>query len=163
MGTPTVRRRLASLLYEVLVVIALVIVVVTLFSLVAVAVPAVGRQRPLLLALCFASLGGYFIYCWHNGQTLAMRAWKIRIVDPADEPLPLGRACIRYVIAWVWVAPPLALVAAIKPAAQSFSAALGIDFAAVLAWVVLWASAALLRCDRQFWHDAAAGTRLVDA
>ena len=163
MGTPTVRRRLASLLYEALVVIAIVLVVVALFSLLSVAAPAVGRQRPLLLALSFATLGAYFTYCWHNGQTLAMRAWKIRIVDPSGKPLRPGRACLRYVLAWVWVAPPLALVSAFAPQPRSFSAALGIDAAALLAWIALWACAALLRRDRQFWHDAAAGTRLLAA
>jgi uncharacterized RDD family membrane protein YckC len=161
--TPTLRRRLASLLYEALVVIAIVLVVVALFSLVGVAAPALGARRPLLLALCFAALGGYFIYCWTNGQTLAMRAWNIRIVDASGNPPRRGRACIRYVLAWVWVAPPLAIVSAVKPYAASFSSALGVASAALLAWIALWALAALLHRDRQFWHDVVAGTRLVDA
>lgn len=117
----------------------------------------------MLLALSFAALGGYFIYCWHKGQTLAMRAWKVRIADASGAPPRWGRACIRYVLGWVWVAPPLALVSAIKPAAQSFSSALAIDAGALFAWIALWAGASLLRADRQFWHDVAAGTRLVDA
>ena len=163
MIAPALRRRLASLLYEALVSVALVLVVGALFSLVGVAVPAIGAQRPLLLALCFAALGGYFVYCWTNGQTLAMRAWKIRIVDAAGAPLTLGRACVRYVLGWVWVAPPLAIVAAVKPHAQSFSSALGIDAAALFAWIALWALASLLDRDRRFWHDVASGTRLVNA
>jgi uncharacterized RDD family membrane protein YckC len=160
---PTLRRRLASLVYEALVIVAIVLVVVALFSLVGVAAPALGQQRPLLLALCFAVLGGYFIYCWTNGQTLAMRAWKIRIVDASGNPPQPGRACIRYVLSWVWVAPPLAIVSMVKPHAPSLSSALGIDFAALLAWIVFWALAALLNRDRQFWHDVVSGTRLVDA
>jgi uncharacterized RDD family membrane protein YckC len=161
--TPTLGRRLASLLYEALVVVALVLVVVALFSLVTTATPSLGHQRPLLLALCFATLGGYFTYCWRNGQTLAMRAWKIRIVDANSAPLRAGRACIRYVLAWVWVAPPLAVIAAVHPQAASLSGALGTCAAAVLAWVALWSLATFLRSDRQFWHDAASGTRLVNA
>jgi uncharacterized RDD family membrane protein YckC len=161
--TPTLRRRLASLLYEALVVVAIVLVVVALFSLVTVAVPALGAQRPILLALCFAVLGGYFIYCWTNGQTLAMRAWKIRIVDASGAPPRRGLACIRYVLAWVWVAPPLAVLSVIKPHAPSLTTALGIDCAALLAWVALWAATALLNRDRQFWHDVVSGTRLVNA
>lgn len=163
MRAPTLRRRLAGLLYEALVVVALVLVVVALFSLVTVAAPGLGRQRPVLLALSFAALGAYFTYCWHNGQTLAMRAWKIRIVDSSGAPPRWGRACIRYVLAWVWVAPPLALVGAIRPAAHSFSSALAIDAGALFAWMALWACASLLRRDGQFWHDVAAGTRLIDA
>ena len=163
MPAPALQRRLASLLYEALVVVAVVFLVVAVFSLASVAAPALGRQRPFLLASSFAALGGYFTYCWHNGQTLAMRAWKIRIVDATGAPLRWGRACIRYVLAWVWVAPPLALVSAIKPAAQSLSSALAIDAGALFAWIALWACASLLRRDRQFWHDIAAGTRLVGA
>lgn len=163
MTAPTLRRRLASLLYETLVIVALVLVVVAVFSLASVAVPSFGAQRPLLLALTFASLGGYFTYCWRNGQTLAMRAWKIRIVDLSGQPPRWGRACVRYVLAWVWVAPPLALAAALAPHAPSLSAALGTDAAALIAWIALWSLASLLRSDRQFWHDVASGTRLVDA
>jgi uncharacterized RDD family membrane protein YckC len=157
------RRRLASLLYEALVVIALMLVVVALFSLLGVAVPSIGANRPVLLALCFAALGGYFTYCWTNGQTLAMRAWKIRITDTRGAPLTLGRACLRYVLGWVWVAPPLALVAAFAPHADSFSSALGIDAAALIAWIALWAFASLLNREHQFWHDVVSGTRLVNA
>lgn len=163
MTAPRLRRRLASLLYEALVIIALVLVVVALFSLVGMAAPVIGARRPVLLALMFVALGGYFTYCWRNGQTLAMRAWKIRIVEANGAPVGLGRACLRYVLAWAWVAPPLALLAAYAPHAPSFSAALGIDAAALLAWIALWAFACLLRADHQFWHDVASGTRLVDA
>jgi uncharacterized RDD family membrane protein YckC len=157
------RRRLAGLLYEALVVVAILLLVVAIFSLAALAAPALTRHRPVLLALTFASLGGYFTYCWHNGQTLAMRAWKIRIADASGTPPTWGRACLRYVLAWVWVAPPLALVSAVKPAAASLSAALALDAGVLLAWMGIWAAAALLRPDRQFWHDVASGTRLADA
>ena len=125
--------------------------------------PSLGAQRPFLLALVFTTLGGYFMYCWRNGQTLAMRAWKIRIVDASGAAPPLGRACIRYVVGWVWVVPPLAAMAALAPHAASFSAALGLDAAALGVWIALWSLASLLRDDRQFWHDVASGTRLVDA
>ena len=160
---PTLRRRLASLLYEALVAAALVLVVVALFSFVAALAGASGRQRPLLLALCFASLGGYFTYCWRNGQTLAMRAWKIRIVDAQGAPLHWGRAAVRYLFAWVWVVPPLALLSVLRPQAASFSAALATDAIAVLAWIALWALASFLHADRQFWHDVASRTRIVPA
>jgi uncharacterized RDD family membrane protein YckC len=33
----------------------------------------------------------------------------------------------------------------------------------LFAWVAIWALLALLHPQRQFWHDAWAGTRLVDA
>lgn len=158
---PTLRRRLGSLLYEALVAIAVVMVVVAVFSLVTTAAPQLPHQRPLLLAACFAVLGGYFTYCWRNGQTLAMRAWKIRIEDGAGQPLRWGRACIRYLLGWIWVAPPLALVAAIGAGGSSRS--LGLSVLATLAWCGAWALASLAHPSRQFWHDVASGTRLVAA
>jgi uncharacterized RDD family membrane protein YckC len=157
------RRRLAGLLYESLVAIAVVLVAVALFSVVTTLVPALPHQRPLLLALCFATLGGYFIYCWHHGQTLAMRAWKLRIVDGTGQAPSLGRACLRFVLAWVWVAPPLALVAAVRPHAASLATGMSLASGAVLAWVAAWSLASLLHPERQFWHDAMAGTRIASA
>jgi uncharacterized RDD family membrane protein YckC len=160
---PPLHRRLACLLYEWLVVDALMLLVVAIFSLVTTAAPALPHQRPILLALCFLSLAGYFIYCWRNGQTLAMRAWRMRIEDATGAPVSWGRACLRYVLAWVWVVPPLALIAFAKPYSHSITSALGMSAAATAVWVVAWSFASLLRGDRQFWHDVAAGTRIVPA
>ncbi|MEJ6023022.1 RDD family protein [Ramlibacter sp. PS4R-6] len=157
------RRRLASLLYEALVGLAVVLVAVALFSLVTTFAPALPHQRPLLLASCFVTLGGYFIYCWRHGQTLAMRAWQLKIVDGAGHPPAMGRACLRFVLGWVWVAPPLALAALARPHAASLGAGLALGCGAVLAWVVVWSFACVLRKDRQFWHDVLAGTRIVMA
>lgn len=163
MTAPPLHRRLGSLLYDWLVIDAVMLLVVAIFSLVTTAAPALPHQRPLLLALCFLVIGGYFTYCWRNGQTLAMRAWRIRIEDAAGRPLSWGRACIRYLLAWVWIAPPLALVAAVKPYSHSVSSALSVSAGAVLVWVLLWALASRLHPQRQFWHDVAAGTRIVPA
>jgi uncharacterized RDD family membrane protein YckC len=162
-SAPPLARRLGSLLYDGLVVVALMLLVVAIFSLVTTAAPGLPHQRPLLLALCFVTIGGYFIYCWRNGQTLAMRAWRIRIEDMQGRPLTRGRACVRYILGWVWIAPPLALIAVAKPYAHSISSVLSVSAGAMLAWVLLWAAASLLHPQRQFWHDVVAGTRIVSA
>lgn len=162
-SAPPLHRRLGSLLYDWLVVDAVMLVVVAIFSLVTTAAPGLPHARPLLVALCFLVIGGYFVYCWRNGQTLAMRAWRIRIEDAEGRPLTRGRACVRYLLAWVWIAPPLALVAALKPYGLVGASMLKAGAGAVVAWVVLWSALSLLRADRQFWHDVAAGTRLVAA
>jgi uncharacterized RDD family membrane protein YckC len=160
---PPLHRRLGSLLYDWLVIDAVMLLVVAIFSLVTTAAPRLPHQRPLLLALGFLVIGGYFIYCWRNGQTLAMRAWRMRIGTADGRALSWGRACLRYVLSWVWVAPPLALVAAVKPYAPTGSSILSVSAGAVFVWIVLWSLAGLLRTDRQFWHDVAAGTRVVTA
>lgn len=159
---PALSRRLASLVYEALAAVALVMFVVAAFSLLTTLAPRLPHQRPLLLAACFAVLGGYYTYCWRHGQTLAMRAWKMRVTDAAGARPGWGRACIRYLLAWVWVAPPLALVA-LQPRAASVAQTLGVAALAIAGWSLAWALAALLHPGRQFWHDAAAGTRIVPA
>ena len=139
------------------------LVVIALFSLVTTAAPALAHQRQILLASCFLVLAGYFTYCWRNGQTLGMRAWRMRIEDVNGQRVTWGRACVRYLLSWVWVAPPLALVAYLKPYTHSISSVLQVAALATFAWVILWSLASLLHPQRQFWHDAVAGTRLVPA
>jgi len=40
-------------------------------------------------------LGAYFLWCWlRGGQTLAMRAWRIRLVDVTPR-----KALVRFVLA----------------------------------------------------------------
>jgi hypothetical protein len=56
----------------------------------------------------------------------------------------------------LWVLPPLAFAAPLKLSAWSFSGAL-------FTWMILWALLSYLHPQRQFLHDAMAGTRLVDA
>ena len=158
---PSLRRRLGGLLYDALVVAAVMLLVVALFSLFTLASP--NLPRAVLPGLCFLAIGGYFTYCWRNGQTLAMRAWRIRIEDMQGRPVSWGRACLRYVLAWAWVAPPLAFVAMTKPYSHSISSVLSVSALAVAAWVALWSAASLLHPQRQFWHDVAAGTRIVPA
>lgn len=161
--TPTLRRRFAALVYESLTVLALVLPVVAVFSVFTALLPGLPMRRPLLLLCCFAALGAYFTYCWGKGQTLAMRSWKIRIQGPDGGPPSRRRAWARYVLAWVWVAPPLAWVAATSSAAQTPGRMLSAGGVALVAWALAWLLASLAHPKRQLWHDAAAGTRLVRA
>lgn len=160
---PALGRRLASLVYDALAAVALVLLVVAAFSVVTALFPGLPLRRPLLLASCFAVVGAYFTYCWHKGQTLAMRAWKIRIQGRDGQPPTWLRACARYLLAWVWVAPPLAWVAATGTQGRSPGQVLSVAGMAVCGWAVLWLLASLAHPRRQLWHDVAAGTRLVAA
>jgi uncharacterized RDD family membrane protein YckC len=125
-------RRLLALLYESLLlfaVLALGALPVTL---------ALGElDGPLERALFQLYLAGlaaaYFVPQWRRGgQTLAMRAWRIRLVGADGAPLGLHRALARFLFA------------------LAGSALFGLTFA--------WA---LLDRERQFLHDRLAGTRLV--
>jgi uncharacterized RDD family membrane protein YckC len=54
-----------------------------------------GMARAELQAFILVVLAGYFLWCWlRGGQTLAMRAWKIRVVDVTP-----AKAAARFLIA----------------------------------------------------------------
>ena len=63
---------------------------------------------------------------------------------------------LRYVLCWVWLLPSLALAALTRMSgAETLIVALG--------WIAIWAILARFHPQRQFWHDALAGTRLVSS
>lgn len=97
----------------------------------------------------------YFIWFWtHSGQTLAMKTWRIRLVTADGKAIDTKRAIGRYLLAWLWLLPGLALAWAIGAK----------NWALVLipgANMVLWALTAYLDPKRQFLHDRIAGTRVI--
>ena len=113
-------------------------------------------NRHALQAFLFVVFGIYFTWFWSKGQTLAMKTWHIRLVDTAGLPVTQGRALARYVLSWLWFLPPLLAVA-------PFSLPAGEITVIVLGWVAVWALSSRLHPQQQFWHDAWAGTRLVDS
>ncbi len=113
-------------------------------------------NRNALQAFLFVIFGIYFTWFWAKGQTLAMKTWHIRMVDTAGRPVTQGRALARYVLSWLWFLPPLLAVA-------PFSLPAGEITVIVLGWVAVWALSSRLHPQQQFWHDAWAGTRLVDS
>lgn len=151
--TPTLRRRMACWVYEGMLLFGVVFVAGYLFS-------ALTQTRHALdnrwaqQAFLFLVLGIYFGWFWAKGQTLAMKTWHIRLLDAHGQPVTQARAVWRYVLSWVWFLPPLAVSAwgQLTPGAIA---------AVCSGWVVLWAALAGLHPTRQFWHDAWAGTRLV--
>lgn len=53
-----------------------------------------GYQLYLLLLA-----GGYFIYCWvRGGQTLGMKTWRLRLVEPDGRRVPLRTALLRILL-----------------------------------------------------------------
>lgn len=130
---PGIRRRLASALYDSVLLIGVVAVawllpqtlIGMLFNLEA--LPAVSLAHFVLV------IAAYFIWQWRNGgQTLAMKTWKIRLQSVAGGPISWRQLLIRFVLA-----------------------CLGLGFGGA---GFLWA---LFDRDRQFLHDRFAGTRIV--
>ncbi|WP_061177338.1 RDD family protein [Caballeronia pedi] len=156
MRAPTLRRRLATMLYEGVILFGVVFLAGYLFS-------TLTQQRNgltnhnWLMSWIGIVLAAYFVYFWtHGGQTLPMKTWRLKVVDTHGQPLRPGRALARYALAWLWFLPPLALH-------PLFSLAVPQTLAVFAAWVALWAAAARLDPARQFLHDRLAGTRIVAA
>jgi uncharacterized RDD family membrane protein YckC len=154
---PSVRRRLACLLYESMLLFGVVMIAGLLFS-IAVQQRHALQGRGAGMAFLFVVLGAYFVWCWsRGGQTLAMQTWHVRLVTAEGRPVGLRRAIARYVCGWVWVLPPLGLAAANGPQALGVGGAVAL----VAAWVLGYAASALAHPQRQFWHDALCGTQLI--
>ena len=136
-GTPcpaavSIARRLVSILYESLLVFAVVFFAGLLFY-GAASGRLSGLIRNLFQIYLIVILGLYFVWCWHRGgQTLPMKTWKLRLVSADGGPVSVRRAALRYLLACLSVA--LA--------------------GAGLVW-------AAFDRDRQFLHDRLAGTRIV--
>ena len=139
---PGLARRLAAILYDAIVILGLALLVTAL-----VIVPLgvtlgeadwerLQRSWPfklLLQTLLVVTVVGFHLWFWtHGGQSLGMRAWRLRVVRDDGLPLGLADALRRY----------LAAVVSVLPAGLGF----------------LWA---LFDPDRLTWHDRWSRTRLV--
>lgn len=130
MGAPSLRRRLACNLYEVLLLLAVLFVAAfPIAALTGKLPPEVGIA--VLRLYLFLVAGLYFALFWRKGQTLAMKTWRIRLVAATGSVPSRTQVWLRYGLACL----NLAL--------------LGIGW-----WAALW------RQDRQFLQDGIAGTRL---
>ena len=132
---PGLSRRLACMLYDGLLLVA-VLFVAFLLPQSALSV-ALGRALParVMWGHLFLVSVVYFLWFWtHGGQTLAMKTWKIRLVK-ADLGAPtVSQLLLRFTLVW--------------PGILAFGVG------------ILWA---LIDRDGQFLHDRLSGTRLIRA
>jgi len=128
-------RRLAAMCYELLIVVAVLMVALILPHMLLGAFAKIQAPPTVLKIHMLVVLLAYFTWFWtHGGQTLAMKTWKIRVVDVGGGRLRPAQAVLRYLAAWVSIGLG------------------GIG--------ILWA---LVDRDRQFLHDRIADTRLVSS
>ena len=152
---PGLWRRMACWLYEGLLLFGVVFIAGYLFSTLTQTRHAL-ENRHVQQAFLFVVLGIYFTWFWAKGQTLAMKTWHIRVVDTQGRPLTQARALLRYGLSWLWFLPSLAAMA-------PFGLTGAESAVIVLGWVAVWALLSRFHPQRQFWHDALAGTRLVSS
>ncbi|SDF47135.1 MULTISPECIES: RDD family protein [unclassified Duganella] len=153
-NNPTIKRRLISMVYETLLGFAVLFLPFLIFE-----IASGGSHTPLVehmrQALAFLVLGAYFIHQWtREGQTLAMRTWRLKLVTASGGPVTPRVAAVRYLLSWMWILPALLISLA---ADLHRWQALG----AILVGIVAWSLTAFFDKERQFLHDKLAGTRLL--
>ncbi|RZU03079.1 RDD family protein [Rivibacter subsaxonicus] len=155
--TPSLRRRMAAFVYEGVLLFGVVMIAGYLFG-------TLTQQRHALQgrhefqAFLFVVVGIYFGWFWsHSGQTLAMKTWQVRLVARDGGPVSQARALLRYVAAWIWFLPALAIA---WLAGWHGGAPLWLT---LLGGILVYALASFAHPQRQFWHDELCGTRLVRA
>jgi uncharacterized RDD family membrane protein YckC len=126
-------RRLAAIVYDLLLLSAVVFVAAQPLPLLPDVVHKVwwGKLGKQLYVLTLGLL--YFGWFWvHGGQTLGMRAWRLRLIGADGAAVTWPRAAVRYLTALLsW-------------------AAAGLGF--------MWS---LVDGEKRTWHDLISGTRLV--
>ncbi|MBB5416670.1 RDD family protein [Paraburkholderia atlantica] len=151
---PTVRRRLAALLYEAVILFGVVFLAGYLFSTLTQQRNGLAHHNLLAGWIGFV-VGVYFVWFWtHGGQTLPMKTWRLRVVGADGAPVSIGRAIGRYLLAWLWFLPPLAVHPLLGLRVPQTLVVAGV-------WFVVWAASGRFDPQRQFLHDRLAGTRVV--
>lgn len=154
---PSLRRRMAAFVYEGTLLFGIVMLFGMIYSI------SIGQRHALygrhgLEAFVFLAFGLYFSWFWSKGgQTLAMKTWRVRLISTNGGPVSQPVALLRYVVSWVWFLPGL-LLAYLH---QGHTAAQILLYPAL--WAVAYALSSFLHPQRQFWHDALCGTRIVAA
>lgn len=130
--TPGIGRLLGAMLYEALVLFA-VLLSAFLFPQIVLSGFGIAMSGRAMWLHFFCLLLVYFVWFWlHGGQTLPMKTWKLRVVDQAGGPLRPLQAVLRYCAAW--------------PSVLFFGVGL------------LWA---LVDREKRFLHDRIAGSRII--
>ena len=153
--TPSLLRRMACWVYEGMLLFGVLFIAGYLFGTLTQTRNAMDNRHG-LQAFLFLIFGIYFVWLWSKGQTLAMKTWNIRLVDVQGRPVSQARALLRYLLSWIWLLPSLSLVWLLGLPAAGL-------VVLVLGWVAIYATLSRFHPQRQFWHDALAGTRLISS
>jgi uncharacterized RDD family membrane protein YckC len=161
---PSILRRMACFTYEGILIFGVVFISGLIFTMVTDSlIPSPVNDpfskslayRSLFQAFIFCILTTYFVYFWRRGQTLAMKTWRIELLDLEGVHLSTRVALKRWVSSWVWFLPPLM---ALTP----FSISMSERVVLCLGWICIWATLARFQSNGQFWHDVWSQTQLVE-
>lgn len=126
-------RRLGAMIYDTVLAGFSIVIVAGILSVTFTTVTGVKLPDTVMILLYVAMAYGFFVYFWtRGGQTLGMRAWKVKVVNTDGQPISQQQATARFlwsIVSW---------------------AALGMGFLV-----------SLVNADKLAWHDQKSGTRLV--
>lgn len=150
---PSIKRRMASWLYEGMLLFGVIFISGYLFSALVQAKDSLSYRTPLMIFI-FIVLGIYFSWLTHKGQTLAMKTWHLKMVDKNLQNISQLRGLLRYLLSYVWFLPPLflAYVSHLPPILTSLI---------FIMWVCFWALLSWFNPYKQFWHDYWAGCFVI--
>lgn len=104
------------MLYDAILLFAVAFFATWLFQFAAGTLEISGWRRHLLQAFLLAVFAAYFLWCWlRGGQTLAMRAWRVRLVRVSPR-----RALLRFVLALVLVPSGISILWALLDPERQF-------------------------------------------
>ena len=157
-------RRLAAVLYEALLLTAVLFIVnFLLLPLISPEKALVAHSltlpdlpaRVILFCAMFGVAAIYFVWCWTGGRrTLPMKTWRMRLVDRDAASPTYKTAFVRYLAAWIGPALALVTYVFLRP----------LDLGGVAAVpLALNYLAAFVDPEKQFLHDRIAGTRIVQS
>ena len=132
---PSLLRVLAAIFYDLWLIAAIWMLGVIVDTFVRSALTGSASEGSHLLLWAWWAISPFLFYLWfwtHGGQTLGMRAWRIRLVDAAGEPVNAKAALRRSLFALLSWAPA------------------GLGFV----WI-------LFDAQRNSWHDRLSDTYLV--
>lgn len=148
-------RRMTALVYDALIVVAIVMVVGLLCQ-VATGGKLISTGAHTVIPVWYQALqglvvAGYFVSSWlRGGQTVGMRAWRIRLTDAHGNGVSMRHALIRLGMA----AAPLALLVLANPLGLKSTL-----WAVLAAWAV-WFAVGLFDRRRRALHDVVALTEI---
>jgi uncharacterized RDD family membrane protein YckC len=153
MMAPSLFRRMAAWIYEGLLLFALCALTALSFGYLTNSTHALAHRVELQILLFFV-IGIYFSWFWSKGQTLAMKTWRFTITDTLGRPISIRIAALRYLLSWLWFAPPLIALAITDLNKTRL-------YTVMVGWLAAYIAMAWLHPSKQFLHDRLAGTRLV--
>jgi hypothetical protein len=160
---PTIKRRIALNLYEMLVLFGVLAFAFLMPHLTIGVLFEVTAPSTILMAHLYLVLAFYFMWYWtKTGQTLAMQTWRIQLVSEDGSIMKRSQALMRFAIGSLWLIPAALLLFIIIKMNPSISMGGSVSIIFFSITLFLWPLSAVLdRKNRQSIPDRWSRTRLV--